>query len=320
MNSTTIPTRQPILDRLVTAFVTFVSAPASAKPLAVLRIGLAGLLLVQALALGGVVTELYGPRGIIPWSIVHDQAVQGMPRLSWVVDALASHGVSADTCVRGVYLVYVGSLAGLLLGWHTRLSALVAWLTHLALMTSGNASIYGVDQFALIALFYCVCLPVGDALSADQTLGRVSGAPSPGARLGLRLLQLHMCVVYLSSGIEKASGEQWWNGEAIWRALLCPTSALFDFGWLAWAPWLAVVLCWGTLAVELGYAFLIWPRRTRKLMLLATVGMHAGIALSMGLVMFSAVMIVLNLAAFGFSPEPVEVANGNAMPVGERGT
>src|SRR5262249_53984039 len=102
------------------------------------------------------------------------------------------------------------------------------------------------------------------------------------------------------------SGEQWRNGEAIWRALEWPTMAFFDFSWLAAVPWLALMICWGTLVVEVGYAFFIWPRRTRKLWLLATVGLHAGIGLTMGLVFFSAVMIVLNVAAFGVSAESRE--------------
>jgi hypothetical protein len=296
-----------LLGRLRSAAVGFVSAPASARPLAVFRIGVAAVLLLQALAVGGKLTELYGERGIIQWSVADDLAPEGMPRVRWLADLLGPYGISADACLRGVFLAYVAGLAALLVGWHTRPAAVLAWLTHLALTASGSAATYGVDQFAVIALFYCVCMPVGDAASADRCAGRTSGAPSAEARLSLRVLQFHLGVVYLSSGLEKATGEQWRNGEAIWRAVNSPAMEWFDFGWLAHLPWLAVLVCWGTLVVEIGYPlFMAWPR-TRKLWVLATVGLHLGIALTMGLLSFSAMMIVLTVAAFGVSPRPLPV-------------
>ncbi len=313
---TTFPNRPTTLGRLRAAAVSFVSAPASARPLAVLRIGLAAVLLIQALALGEKLLDLYGARGIIPWQVGEALTPPGVPRIAWVVGQLAPLGVSPDDCVRGVFLAYVAGLACLLVGWHTRLAALVAWLTHLALTVSGNASIYGVDQFANIALFYCVVMPVADAASADRLAGRTTGAPSSGARLALRVLQLHLCVVYLASGLEKAAGEQWWNGEAIWRAFIWPSMSVFDFTWLAEVPWVAKLACWGTLLVEIGYAFLVWPRATRRWMALATLGLHLGIAVTLGLVTFAALMMVLTTAAFLVSPEPraVPAADPNPRP------
>src|SRR5205823_5544577 len=136
----------------------------------------------------------------------------------------------------GVFLLYLASLGSLLIGWHSRLSAVVAWLTHLALNVSGSPSIYGVDSFANWALYYCVWAPVGHALSADVLTGRLREAPSFGARLGLRVVQLHLCIAYFASGVEKAVGEQWRSGEAIWQALMQPALGQFDFSWLAAVP------------------------------------------------------------------------------------
>jgi hypothetical protein len=54
----------------------------------------------------------------------------------------------------------------------------------------------------------------------------------------------------------------------------------------------------GGLLELFGYAFLVWPRRTRRLTALATLGLHAGIAVTMGLWSFSALMMVLTGSAF----------------------
>src|SRR5262249_46104179 len=165
----------------------------------------------------GSLTELFGTQGIVQTGVVGSFTGSAVPRVRWLGDALAPLGVGEGRCLQMLYAVYLTSLVGLLLGWQTRLMAIAAWLTHLTLKTSGDASAYGVSDFAHIALFYSVWIPVGRAWSLDVWSGRVSAEPSAGARLGLRLLQLHLCVVYLSSGLEKATGIQWWNGEAVWR-------------------------------------------------------------------------------------------------------
>src|SRR5262249_55307664 len=148
------------------------------------------------------------------------------------------------------------------------------------------------------ALFYSALFPAGHALSLDRWLGRVSGGPSADPRLGLRLLQLHLCVVYLASGLEKATGEQRRDREAGGRRVMRPDFAVFDMAWLAEWPWVAMLACWGTLVIEIGYAVLVWPRWTRRAMALATVSLHLGIGVVMGLWAFAALMIALNVAAF----------------------
>jgi hypothetical protein len=159
-------------------------------------------------------------------------------------------------------------------------------------------------MFAQIALFYCLWMPIGNVMSVDNMMKGGMEIPSSFARLSLRVLQIHLCVVYFTSGMDKAEGIQWWNGEAIWRSLMRPDLAQYDMTWLASVPWLAMLICWATLVVELGYAVFVWPRRTRTLWALATIGLHVGIAVMMGLWSFSAVMIVLTGSAFLISAEP----------------
>jgi hypothetical protein len=296
--------------RLAERVVAWLAAPASARPLAAFRIGVASVLLLQALTLAGSLQELYGSLGLVQWPVADLAVPPGHPRIRWVVDALAPLGVGEAACVNGLFAVYVAGLLALLAGWHTRAAALVAWLAFSTLKASAPLSGYGLYELSTISLFYCVCLPVGHGLSLDRRRGRVPAGPSPGARLGLRVLQLHLCIVYLSSGWWKASGDQWWDGAAIWRALMRQDLGQFDFAWLAEWPWLAKLACWGTLAVELGYAVLVWPRRTRRWWVAATLGLHAGIAVMLGLWLFSALMIVLTGAAFGVSAEELQQARG----------
>ena len=247
-------------------------ASATPRPLAFFRIGLAFVLLAQAVALIGHLEELHGSHGIVEWSVVAVDQSPAVPSLSWVDKVLQVAGLPTTWAVPLAFAVYFAGLIGLLLGWRTRLAALMVWFVHTALLTSGDLSMYGADRFAQIGLFYCVWFPVGHALSLDQSAGRAPGTPSFEAWLGLRILQLHVCIIYTASGIEKALGEQWWNGEAIWRALTGMHRGPIDFSVLATAPWLAQGLCWATLVLEAGVIGMVWHPKLRKVWLVSIVG------------------------------------------------
>ncbi|KYF66587.1 hypothetical protein BE15_21390 [Sorangium cellulosum] len=282
----------------------FAFAPASAAPLAVLRIGLASVLLVQAAMVAPALFELYGRSGILQGPLLDALGRPGPVRLGWLIDRLAPLGIGEAPILVAVGASYVLALVALLAGWHTRMAAAGAWLTHLMLMMTADSTNYGADQFANIFLFYLLWMPAGAALSLDRRLGRAPAGPTSAARLSLRVVQLHLCVVYLMSGVGKALGEQWWNGDAIWRTLNMPEYRQYDFTWLAYHPWLAVGAGWMVLLIECGYPLMIWPRRTRRLWVAATVALHAGIAVFMGLVVFGAIMAVLTIAAFGVRADP----------------
>ncbi|MDC0709559.1 hypothetical protein POL68_13900 [Stigmatella sp. ncwal1] len=280
----------------------FVLAPSQPHPLGAFRIGVALILLAQTWMLSDGVLALFGNRGLVQWAISEPMSAPWLPRLGTLAHALQGLGISSDDCVYGLVLLYLLSLTGLLLGWRTRLSAFVAWLTHTTLINSGGMFAYGVEIFAHISLAYCVILPVGNAFSLDVRAGRASDAPSATATLALRVLQFHLCIVYLSTGIEKAMGVQWQSGEALWKALMQPLYGQFDFAWLASAPWLTKFATWSTLVIEIGYPLFIWPRQTRLFWVVMTLGLHLGIGLFMGLWLFSGIMAVLTFSVFGFAP------------------
>jgi len=86
-------------------------------------------------------------------------------------------------------------------------------------------------------------------------------------------------------------------------------------------PWLWAALGWVVVVLELSYAVLVWWRPARPWILRATVAMHVGIALCLGLYAFSALMILLNLTAFYFPyarslsyPPPVLAEQAPAYP------
>ena len=274
----------------------FFLAPASARPLAFLRIGLASLLLIQAYFVAPVYLELYGRMGILQGAL-NDFFSPGIPNSGDMVRWLDRIGVGETAALTAIGITYVLSVFLLLAGFKARLMAAVTWFLHLAL-TQSHTTAYGVDSYAHIMLFYLIWFP-----------SKLMAAPSIEARLGLRVLQIHLAIAYMASGIEKGVGPQWWNGEAIWRSLILPVYRQYDFSWLAGFPWVLKILGWGTLVVEGLYPFFIFPRQTRKVWLPLTVSLHVGIAVFLGLHLFAFLMILLNVALFGVSAEPGEISN-----------
>jgi hypothetical protein len=254
------------------------------------------LLLLHLVWLSDDILALHGNRGIIPWELtdlLRDPWVPGLPTLARAFELV---GIGSHAAIVLLLSGYAGSLLALALGFHARVSAFLAWGLHLSLVTSGFASFYGVDQLANTFLFYLFVFPSGRAWTLAP---RSSSRPEQTIPAGcLRVMQVHLCAIYLSAGLFKAAGRQWWNGEAIWQTVSQPAFRTFDLGALAWHPWIPMLAGWVTLVVEIGYPFLIWPRRTRRAWVMAAIGLHVGVALFMGLVFFSALMILLTGCLF----------------------
>jgi hypothetical protein len=271
--------------------------PVSARPLAGLRVALPLLLLVHLVALSDDLLSLHGDRGIIPWELTELLRDRWVPSLHTLAKAFLPLGVGVHTAIILLVSGYAGSLLSLALGFCPRVSAFVAWGLHLSLLTSGAASFYGVDQLANTFLFYLFVFPSGRVWTFASR--PVSVRREETIAVGcLRVMQFHLCVIYLAAGLDKAMGRQWWNGEAIWQTVSQPIFSTFDLSWLARPSWIPTLAGWSTLLVEIGYVFFIWPRRTRKAWGVATIGLHLGIGLVMGLVFFSSVMILLTVCLF----------------------
>lgn len=266
-----------------------------------LRISIAGCLLVQAFFVSSLLFELYGQYGIMQGAL-RDYFSWGIPHPGYLVHQLSRLGIDERTGLSLLGTLYVTSLVALMVGFHTRLFSILTWLLHVVLSSSHTTS-YGFDTFANIFLFYLTFVPSGEELSLDRWMGRTKGEPSWQARLSLRVLQIHLAIAYFTSGIDKAMGEQWWNGEVIWRASMLPIYVQYNLEFLANYPWLNKVFAWGTLLVEIGYPFFIFPKVTRRLWIALVVALHIGIVIFLGLHLFGFVMAFLTLSLFGVSAE-----------------
>ncbi|MEO1514037.1 MAG: HTTM domain-containing protein [Bacteroidota bacterium] len=289
-----------IFQKLYAQINQFFFAPSEAKNLSFLRIAIGLFCVSQMLGVYPDLLNIYGAQGFIRSEITELMLFEFAPRISWFTNAVAHLGVSEPDSVYLLAHIFIISGVGLAIGLATRLMAVMCWCCHLLLMGTGSMFSYGADVFLGFTLFYCILMPMGRYWSVDSLLwNRKSKGASWSVTAFLRVLQLHLVIAYFMGGFGKALGNHWWNGEAIWRAATLPQFNQFDMGWIASVPTFAMVMGWFVLLIECGYPLFMFHRKTRPYCLAAIVSMHIGIAIFMGLYYFAALMIILNIAAFG---------------------
>jgi len=237
-----------------------------------------------------------------------------IPRVGWLVSIGERAGLSEQTALTILWLLLFAAGAFLIVGLFCRSAAIAGWLLHLCVAKTGGYVAYGMDNFVTIGLFYLMIAPLPDRFALDRKLWRVRPRDPEIVGFFRRVLQLHLCVIYFFGGLTKCLGAGWWTGDSMWRALTRPPFDLIPSQTLIhWQPILLIAGIFVCL-LELTFPILIWPKRTRPFCLAAIIGMHVGIGVTMGLHLFSLVMIVLDLAAFGpglvRSPFKQELARG----------
>ncbi len=274
----------------VAAWNTFWFTPADPLPLAVVRIGTGCILAWSNLVWLADAGAFFGDQAWLPpadvWR-VNDQPWQW----SWYFAAPGAMGTW--------FMALAGLVAALLLavGLCTPLAAIISLLGLISSVNRAPLHVFGLDDTLGLLLVPLAIGPAGAGLSVDRWLwpGK-RGAPSVRANVALRLIQVHLCVVYGFSGCAKLLGASWWEGTAIWGAVANGQYRTLDLTWLARHPLVVNAITLGTVFWEVFYPALVWPRLTRRLALGMAVAVHLGIGLSMGMMEFALAMITANLA------------------------
>lgn len=194
-------------------------------------------------------------------------------------------------------IALMSSLA-LTFGLLTPLATFLSLAGYLSAVNRAPINSFGFDDALGLLLFPLLIGPGGARLSLDRLIfPKLHRADlSTRTTLALRLIQIHLCVLYFFSGTGKLLGASWWEGTAIWGAIANSQYRTLDLTFLAWHPLVVNALTLGTLFWELTYAALVWPRLTRPLVLAMAVPVHLGIGLSMGMMEFGLAMLVANMA------------------------
>jgi hypothetical protein len=270
---------------------TFWFTPADPTLLGVIRI-LTGLMLLYTHAVWGLVLrDFFGPAGWLNERLVRALQEGGYTYSFWwlVPDRWTWTAYGLSMVVLGLFTV----------GLWTRVTSVLALLVTISFAHRAPQAMFGLDQINGMLALYLAIGPSGQALSVDRwratrrTGCRASRpAPSAGVNVAMRLINVHMCIIYFFAGISKLQGESWWTGEAMWRAFANLEYQSADMTWLAWHPRLLNLATHVSVLWELSFCALIWLPRLRPPMLALAVLLHLGIGACLGMWTFGLIMLI----------------------------
>ena len=279
------------ISDITNAWDGFWFSPRDGKSLGLIRL-LTGLIVFYThLVWTPLLMRFLGPEGMLP---------QGYRQQFFDSSFAWSH---FDLCTTPgmIWAAHIVALVVMLLfalGFWTRTTGVVTALFVISYANRATGALFGLDQIAGFLVLYLAISNCGDSFSIAKRLGigKAQIKSSIGNNIAIRLIQIHLCIVYLFAGLGKCQGEKWWNGEAIWGAVASYEYQTIDMTWMANQMWLVSLITLVTLIFEVGYVGLIWHRMTRPVMLLLAIPLHLGIGLCMGMLEFGLIMLVANLS------------------------
>jgi hypothetical protein len=270
-------------------------APSDPATLGLIRI-LAGAMLFYTHFVWSLDLEsFFGPRGWI--------SPEALGKLDGRVGAWTYFDLIHSTT--GLWVAHIAALvvlALLTIGLFSRVMSVLAFLITVAYANRVPQAWFGLDDINALLAMYLMVGPCGAAYSLDRWLARRRAGescptePSTSANLAIRLMQVHMCLVYLFSAMGKLEGETWWGGQAIWLSVANLEYQSLDMTWLANHRWLINAMTHFTVFWELSYCVFVWPRLSRPLVIGAAIVTHLGIAIALGMKTFGLVMLIGNAA------------------------
>lgn len=192
------------------------------------------------------------------------------------------------------YITFLVLLLSLALGLIGRRLCWLVLVFHLMFFQRNLMTIYGAD---LISNFFLLALCFTNANTHFSLKNRIfkkqpqEYVPSALDSMGLRMIQIQLCITYGFTGLEKFRGNEWWEGTAVWAVLTNTQLNFMDFSFFHYAPVVVVAMTWSTLLFEAYFPVIIWFRGLRKYWLTVGFLFHMGAAVFMSLPFFSLVMV-----------------------------
>ncbi|MFC9124124.1 HTTM domain-containing protein [Streptomyces sp. NPDC057067] len=301
-------------DRADTLWALVTGRPVSLYAAAVLRIGYGLLYLAFLLREFPHRSEIWGPGS--PWT--PELAQQLFEQSGWnSVLTLSGSRTYFELC----YAAAVVTSVLFTLGWRTRIMSVLFAVVVVSFHARAIFMTDGGDNLILLMALYLVLTACGRRWSLDARRSRRAvaraGTTPPSAKpfwlqqltdarvtlttvvhnCGLFVIAAQVCLLYGAAGLYKVQGPSWGGGTAIHYVLnlelFQPWPALSHL--VDQYPTVIAVASYVTVLLQVAFPFVLFGR-LKYPVLAMLLGMHIGIAVLMGLPLFSGAMIVADAA------------------------
>lgn len=254
--------------------------------LGLIRIAFGALTFLWSLEIGVQLYDKFSVNGIVPQPPTY-------PYL-WGV----FYAYPGDTALLVGWIVLMVSSVVLIAGWHSKLAAFVVFVMIMSFERRNPWIFNSGDALIRIMSLYLALSPCGAALSLDQRRRVGSFWSAQDVKVWpMRLMQVQISIIYLSTVVSKLHGDKWQDGSAVSYTLRLTDLLLLPTpDWMTTSPLIMNVMTWGTLVVEFAIGVFVWNKRWRTKVLIAGVFLHLTILLTMAVGFFSLAMFVLYLS------------------------
>jgi hypothetical protein len=299
-----------LVERITAVWKLLTGRPVSLYAASVLRIGYGLLYLIFLLREFPHRDEIWGPGS--PWT--PGLAHQLFEQTGWnSVLALSDSRAYFELC----YVLALVTSALFMLGWRTRVMSVLFAVVVTSFHARAIFMTDGGDNLVLLMSLYLVLTACGRRWSLDARRDRLKAlrqgsTPEPPRSLftrqlhdarttlvtvvhncGMFVIAVQVCLLYGSAGLYKIQGASWGNGTALHYALnlelFRPWPVLSHF--VDEHTLLIAIAGYLTVLLQVAFPFVLFGR-LKYPVLTMLLGMHIGIAVLMGLPLFSGAMIV----------------------------
>ena len=267
------------------------------RPIALLRIGIGLIVLMNAAIWFHGLLEIFSDRGAVSLATVRETASYARISLFYLLPDTAFS-------VFALYLLYVVSGVAITAGVFSRVFVLVVWLIQNSFLDrfgyAGNGG-HALLSFLLLAM---ALLPLENRWAVAGLLPEFEKTVVRSyQRAAFRAIQVEICILYLSTFINKVilSGSSWVDGTSVyfvtrgWDLLKMKLPFVFDNIWSIRA------LSFGTLIIELALGLILFLPKYRRPILAAGVLLHMGMELSLLVPIFQFVLLAAYAVFLGDS-------------------
>jgi hypothetical protein len=209
-----------------------------------------------------------------------------------------------------LWIAHVASLAVIVLytvGAFSRVTSVLATIAVLSCIHRAPAVMSQFEPILTLTMVYLCIAPTGGRWSVDAWRARRKAedadrplklnTTSTAATVASRLIQVHLCTVFVMMALAKVYGDVWWSGEAVWWLIARPESRLIDLsGLLTDHEYIRNFWTHSIILFEFIFPVLVWNQLARPAMLAMAVLHLAMLAVITALVPFCATMLIASVA------------------------
>lgn len=281
-----------------------------ARCLGIFRILFSLLLLKDAIYHLFLAGYFYSDSGVMPRWALFDGLVR-TPRFS-LMDSIGTTWLAIV-----FFLVWILVLIALLLGYRARLMTILNFIIILSVHERNSYILTSADTVMRVMSFWMMFAPIAHYYSVDALRRRwqsyrqsgnlrdlrVSDEPRMAFALPVRMMQIQLIIIYISTAFLKTLGPVWQQGDTLHYVLQLNTMLLpFGYWMRTWSPELLRWLSWFAMYAEIAIPILllmpIFSSWTRRLAFLFALALHGGIALALAIPDFSIVMWICFIPFF----------------------